>query len=246
MKLRHLNGHAALHALQLPTAPPRMDDVARELSRRSQRLERGGKLIRRGVQPKVGDDAGIQQSGRPGQAPAAVGADHDRHELAGRNGGRLTRGRTTEVAEKPAAQDTGSEAAVPATPHRHQRRNRPGSLFSGRHAWRHIGRWWQRASRMSVRKYWNMLIEAQRFARRLTTSLPTICRKSRETCAWRPRRASRTRCSRRLLSLSRRNIRMSTSKSLSPNALSTRSPRASTSPFGSASWRIRRWWRAGF
>ncbi len=107
MKLRHLNGHAALHALQLPTAPPRMADVAKELSRRSQGLERGGKLIRRGAQPKVGTMPVSSQLGRPGEEPATVGADHGGHELAAKKwpAGKPAAERRRRQA---ATQDTGS------------------------------------------------------------------------------------------------------------------------------------------
>ncbi len=119
MKLRHLNGHAALHALQLPTAPPRMDDVARELSGRSQRLERGGKLIPRGVQPKVGTMPVSSNPGAPARnQPRLVQTTIDMSWPAEMAAGKP---RPNDGGGKLQPKTPAAELAVPATPEGHQR-----------------------------------------------------------------------------------------------------------------------------
>jgi len=119
MKLRHLNGHAALHALQLPTAPPRMADVAKELSRRSQGLERGGKLIRRGAQPKVGTMPVSSQLAAPARnQPRLVQTTVDMSwppEMA------AGKPRPNDGGGKPQPWTPAVEPAAPATPQGHQR-----------------------------------------------------------------------------------------------------------------------------
>ncbi len=119
MKLRHLNGHAALHALQLPMTPPRMDDGARELSRRSQRLERGGKLLRRGAQPTVGTMPVSGQLAAPARnQPRLVQTTIDMSWPAEMAAGKP---RPNERGGQPQPRTPAAEPAVPATPEGHQR-----------------------------------------------------------------------------------------------------------------------------
>ena len=119
MKLRHLNGHAALHALQLPTAPTRMDDMERERSRRTQRLERGGKLISRGAQPTVrtmaeSSNPAAPARNRPRLVKMTVDLNWPPEVVAGKS-------RPTNEGAKQQPRTPAPEPAVPATPEGSQR-----------------------------------------------------------------------------------------------------------------------------
>src|SRR5579863_4285611 len=120
MKLRHLNGHAALHALQLPTAPTRMDDMERERSRRTQRLERGGKLISRVAQPKVqtmpeSSNPALPARNRPRLVKMTVDLNWPPEVVAGKS-------RPTNEGAKPQPRTPAPEPTVPATPEGNQRK----------------------------------------------------------------------------------------------------------------------------